>query len=197
MPKVSEAHRESRRDQITDAAVRSFAAKGFQRTSMADIIAESGLSAGAIYGHFDSKQQIAVAVAERVVGNRLHEFESRLSQDPLPDPDEVIDLLMTGLVRDLHDPRLLVQLWGEAIFDSTVSGIVGRILGDVRHTILPYLVKWATANRGLDDQAASRWASGVLPVMLGLVQGLAVQAALIPNFDRDDYLAGVRLLFEA
>ena len=50
MPKVSEQHREARRDQIVDAALRCFSRKGFQRTSMADIIAESGLSAGAIYG---------------------------------------------------------------------------------------------------------------------------------------------------
>jgi AcrR family transcriptional regulator len=196
MPKVSDAHRESRRDQITDAAVRSFAAKGFQRTSMADIIAESGLSAGAIYGHFDSKQDIAVAVAERVVGNRLHEFQARVSQDPLPDPHEVIDLLMTGMLRDLHDTRLLVQLWGEAIFDSTVSGIVGRILGDVRRMILPYLAQWARERRGLDETAAAEWAATVLPVVLGMVQGLAVQAALIPNFDRRVYLAGVRTIFE-
>ena len=197
MPKVSEAHRESRRDQITDAAVRSFAAKGFQRTSMADIIAESGLSSGAIYGHFESKQEIAIAVAERIVGNRLQEFGERLARDPLPDPEEVLELLMAGLVRDLHDTRLLVQLWGEAIFDPAVGAIVGRILGDVRRTILPYLARWAMQRRGLDGPAADKWAEAVLPVMLGLTQGFVVQSALIPNFDSSAYLAGVRTLFLA
>ena len=93
MPKVSDAHRESRRDQITDAALRSFAAKGFQRTSMADIIAESGLSAGAIYGHFESKQQIAYAVAERVLGNRLGELSEQMRGDRLPDPDQVVAII--------------------------------------------------------------------------------------------------------
>jgi TetR/AcrR family transcriptional regulator, transcriptional repressor of aconitase len=197
MPKVSAAHRESRRDQITDAAVRSFAAKGFQRASMADIIAESGLSAGAIYGHFESKQQIAIAVAERIVGNRLQEFGERLARDPLPDPDEVLELLMAGLVRDLHDTRLLVQLWGEAIFDPAVSAIVGRILGDVRRTIQPYLARWAMQRRGLDGPAADDWAEAVLPVMLGLTQGFVVQSALLPNFDSAAYLAGVHTLFLA
>ena len=195
MPKVSDAHRESRRDQITDAAVRSFAAKGFQRTSMADIITESGLSAGAIYGHFESKQEIAIAVAERIVGNRLQEFGDRLSRDPLPDPDEVLELLMAGIVRDLHDTRLLVQLWGEAIFDPTVSVIVGRILGDVRRTMLPYLARWVASHRGFDGAAAEKWAGTVLPVMLGLVQGFIVQSALLPNFDARAYLDGVRTLF--
>ena len=42
-----------------------FARKGFQATSMADIIAESGLSAGGIYGLYKSKEDlIQVAIAE-------------------------------------------------------------------------------------------------------------------------------------
>ena len=42
MPKITDAHRESRRDQILDAALACFAERGFQATSMADIIAASG-----------------------------------------------------------------------------------------------------------------------------------------------------------
>ena len=55
MPKVSEEYRTARRSEIARAALRCFARKGFDATSMADIIAESGLSAGAIYGHYKSK----------------------------------------------------------------------------------------------------------------------------------------------
>src|SRR5689334_7006825 len=39
MPKVSEAHREARREEIVAAATRAFLAKGFARTSMAEVIA--------------------------------------------------------------------------------------------------------------------------------------------------------------
>src|SRR6478609_2260637 len=114
MPKVSDAHRDARRDQITEAALRAFAAKGFQKTSMADIIAESGLSAGAIYLHFESKQQISVAAARTVVGHRRDDIAARLAEDPLPDPDELIGVIMSGLHKELRDSRLLVQMWGES-----------------------------------------------------------------------------------
>ena len=43
MPKVSEAHRESRRDQILDAALARFAERGFQATSMTDIFEAAAL----------------------------------------------------------------------------------------------------------------------------------------------------------
>jgi len=48
MPKVTDAHRESRRRQILDASIECFAREGFHRTSMAQIIAEAGVSAGTI-----------------------------------------------------------------------------------------------------------------------------------------------------
>ncbi|BDZ63759.1 TetR/AcrR family transcriptional regulator [Agromyces mangrovi Wang et al. 2018] len=70
MPKVTEAYREARRDEIAAAALRCFARKGYGGTSMADIIAESGLSAGAIYGHYAGKRELFVAVTERVLSAR-------------------------------------------------------------------------------------------------------------------------------
>ena len=76
MPKVTEAHRTARRDEIIGAALRCFAAKGYQRTSMADVIEESGLSAGAIYGYFAGKQELFAAVAGRVLEARQGELEA-------------------------------------------------------------------------------------------------------------------------
>lgn len=195
MPKVSDAHRDARRDQITDAALRAFAEKGFQRTSMADIIAESGLSAGAIYLHFESKQQIALAAARAVVGHRREDIAERLTRDPLPDPDELIAVIMSGLRREIHDSRLLVQMWGEAVTDPEIAGIVTEIITQLRGQFLPYLTRWAIERRGDSPDDAATWAATVLPVLLGLSQGYIVQSAVFPNFESEGYLAGVRTLF--
>jgi AcrR family transcriptional regulator len=53
-----------------DSAERLFATKGFNGTSMNDIVKESGLSKGAIYGHFESKERLFLSLWERqtVVG---------------------------------------------------------------------------------------------------------------------------------
>lgn len=195
MPKVSDAHRDARRDQITAAALRAFGEKGFQRTSMADIIAESGLSAGAIYLHFESKQQIAVAAARSVVGHRSDEIAGRLAVGPLPDPDELIAVIMSGLRREIHDSRLLVQMWGEAVTDPEIAGVVTDIIDQLRGQFVLYLTRWATERRGDAPDDAEAWARTVLPVLLGLSQGYIIQSAVLPDFDSDAYLAGVRALF--
>ena len=84
VPRVTEQYREARRDEIADAALRAFRRKGFQATSMAEIITESGLSAGAIYGHFPSKSAIAVHVATRIIDARVLDIERLAELSPCP-----------------------------------------------------------------------------------------------------------------
>ena len=79
MPKVTDEYRIAKREEIADAALRAFRRKGFQGASMADIIAESGLSAGAIYGHFASKGDIILDVATRVVGARVDDVQQLMA----------------------------------------------------------------------------------------------------------------------
>ena len=61
MPKISEERRAERRDSIIQAARECFARKGLHTTTMDDIIRQSGLSAGAVYGYFTSKEQLIFA----------------------------------------------------------------------------------------------------------------------------------------
>lgn len=197
MPKVSEQHRERRRGQIVDAALRCFSAKGFQRTSMADIIAESGLSAGAIYGHFAGKQELALAVAERILGNRMIEIGDLLHADSeLPPPSSMLRMMMSGLAGDVRDTGVLVQLWGEAVTDPQISTMLGPLFENVRAVLVPYLARWAEQHRGLPPHAAQSWAGDTLLVFFGLGQGYIVQSALLPWFDADSYFRGVAALLD-
>src|SRR5215831_14032247 len=64
MPRVSAEHLAARRQQILDAARICFIRNGFHVTSMQDVIAEAGLSVGAVYRYFKSKNEIIEAIAE-------------------------------------------------------------------------------------------------------------------------------------
>lgn len=196
MPRITEKRRAARRDQIVDAALRCFSARGFQRTSMADIITESGLSAGAIYGHFESKQQLVLAVAQRILGNRMAEFGGRLETGELPPPSAMLRLMMEGLRGELRDTGVLLQLWGEAVTDPEMSGLIEPIFQRVHALIGPYLRRWATERRGLGGGAAEVWANDVLLVVIGIAQGYIVQSALLPGFDGEAYLRGVAAVLD-
>jgi len=52
------------RTQILQAALTCFADKGYHQTAMDDIVTASGLSKGALYWHFKSKQDLFIALLE-------------------------------------------------------------------------------------------------------------------------------------
>jgi AcrR family transcriptional regulator len=82
VPRVSQRHRDARRQQIVDAARRCFTRNGFQATSMQDIFAESGLSAGAVYGYFASKDDLVAAIVEEELPRWASAVERALNGPP-------------------------------------------------------------------------------------------------------------------
>src|SRR5207244_10994006 len=64
MPKVKPEVLAARREEILQAAETCFARQGFHQTTVQDVIRESGLSAGCIYSHFASKEDLIQAIGE-------------------------------------------------------------------------------------------------------------------------------------
>src|SRR5262245_36226219 len=65
MPKLKPEVQHARRERILDAAEHCFARTGFHRTTMHDICKEAGVSPGALYVYFDSKEALIAGISER------------------------------------------------------------------------------------------------------------------------------------
>jgi AcrR family transcriptional regulator len=65
MPKVTEEHKEARREQILAGAQRAFARHGYEGATVARLEEETGLSRGAIFNYFENKQALFVALVRR------------------------------------------------------------------------------------------------------------------------------------
>ena len=65
MPKVSEEHKQARREQILAGAQRAFARHGYEGATVARLEEETGLSRGAIFNYFGSKQALFIALVRR------------------------------------------------------------------------------------------------------------------------------------
>ncbi len=90
------------REKILQAAAAEIHRQGFQAASIAHILASTGLTKGALYHHFPSKQALGLAVVDEVVRTG---FEERLL-NPLREADEPLDTLLAYMdrrIRDLSD----------------------------------------------------------------------------------------------
>ncbi|HEX4444779.1 MAG TPA: TetR/AcrR family transcriptional regulator [Galbitalea sp.] len=188
MPKVTEEHRLARQDEIIAAALVAFRRKGFQATSMSEIIAESGLSAGAIYGYFASKTDIVYAVATKIVGARIVDLDNLAQLDPMPDPAVMIRNVLQGLIDAMGLPTILLQVWGEAVTDATLRDLCRGIFTTLRDAMTLYLTRWQRSAHGLSDADARRVAEDQVPLFIGVVNGFVVQDSLVADFDRERYL---------
>jgi len=98
MAKVTEAHIEARKNQIILAAWDCFARKGYYQTKMQDIAREAGISAGAIYRYYPSKEALLKAISARSLERDLDLLErARASEDEPIAALELLSLAMRSL----------------------------------------------------------------------------------------------------
>lgn len=83
MPTQSE-RRESTRGAIIDAATQLFAERGFEQTSVADILELAGISRGALYHHFAAKEDVFAAVFVRTSSAAIRQAAARIRPDATP-----------------------------------------------------------------------------------------------------------------
>ena len=84
MPKTSVAAKDARRTQILNAAVRCFARRGYYETTIEDLVTETGLSRGALYLYYPSKEAIYLAISERWSCGLQEAIQVRLTPDLSP-----------------------------------------------------------------------------------------------------------------
>ncbi len=69
---------------IVEAAVKLFSQKGYQETSVADIMNEADLGIGTFYNYFESKDEILKNLLQAIVEEIRESFESSLRQGEKP-----------------------------------------------------------------------------------------------------------------
>jgi len=195
MPKVSDAHRSARREQILDAAIRCVGREGFHRTTMAHVIAESGLSSGAVYGYFKGKEDLIKAIAGRALGGfaeLLHEIA--IGPGPVTPATAmramVHEVERLGVDSDGAFPKVVMHAWSEAARNQEILEIVGANVDQVQAAWVEVLER-ADADGNLrvpGDRAA------MARVLIGLMPGFVLQGLLLGKVDATTYADGFESL---
>jgi len=195
MPKVSDAHRAARREQILDAAIRCVGREGFHRTTMAHVIAESGLSSGAVYGYFKGKPDIIKAIAGRALGG-FSELLHEIAVGPGPVTTAgalramVHEVERLGAESEGAFPKVVMHAWSEAARDPEILEIVGENVDRV-HAAWVEVLERADADGTLKGPGSN---DAMARVMIGLMPGFVLQGLLLGKVDATTYADGFESL---
>ncbi|WP_224746879.1 TetR/AcrR family transcriptional regulator [Pelovirga terrestris] len=78
LQKVRTIDPETKYHQVLDCALRLFVKKGYHRVSIPDIVGASGVSTGAIYNLFGSKENLARTLHQQILTGFQNDFVARL-----------------------------------------------------------------------------------------------------------------------
>ncbi|TQM25710.1 TetR/AcrR family transcriptional regulator [Nocardia bhagyanarayanae] len=193
MPRVSEEHLERRRQQILDAARLCFARKGFFETSMQDVFTESGLSAGAVYRYFKSKNEIIAALATQTTVDLRAAIAEAVRTDPLPTPAQLVRGIAEEVVRRSGPDgpvRLAPQAWALALVHDGAAEPVRATMHAMRDLWRDYAVRMREQGWLPEDADTD----AVAKAIIGFLPGFILQHLILEDLDPDTLARGVDLL---
>ncbi len=110
---MSESKQDIRTKQILDAALKVIVNKGFEQSRMDDIVAESGLSKGAIYWYYKSKKDVYLSLVNHWV-LKYSATLNHIVEDGLPASEQLHSLFQFFVDQYENDPavfKALVEFW--------------------------------------------------------------------------------------
>jgi AcrR family transcriptional regulator len=121
---------EERKAQIHQAALVCFNRKGYHRTTMDDIVAESGLSKGTLYWYFKSKKELFISLCQEIFGQMGQSLEAIVANEEARATDKLLACLtlfgaeLKGMIPFFG---VLMEAWAQTRHDEDVESLVSEI----------------------------------------------------------------------
>ena len=168
MPEQGDRRAHATRLQIVVAASREFARKAYGQVSLDDILARAEVTKGAMYFHFRSKHELALAIIDR--HNALnHESMSQVLSRGLSGLESLVDLSYLIVTRDIGDD---VGRAGLNLLESIgrADGVQARVLSEWTTAFAEVVRRAAAEGDVLADRDPDDVGRLLVSVFMGLRQ---------------------------
>jgi AcrR family transcriptional regulator len=185
MPKISDERRAQRREVILAAARACFERNGLHATKMDDIIRRSGLSAGAVYSYFGTKDELVLAALTSSMA------ELGIAFAPLFDPAKTLPPLefvteLTATLRrftkkdGVDRTRIAMHGWSEQQRNEGIRATMQAIYHGLRGQIQGVAERWRASGIISADAVDGDVASLIFSLVLGFVAQTAILGEVDP-----------------
>ncbi len=123
---------EERKAQIYQAALACFNRKGYHRTTMDDIVAESGLSKGSLYWYFKSKKELFISLFQEVMGQIGQAWDGIAANQEASATEKLrasLALFRAELKGMIPFFGVMMEAWALTRYDEDVESITQELYG--------------------------------------------------------------------
>jgi AcrR family transcriptional regulator len=142
----------ARKERILSAAADLVARNGFSAVSMEDIGEAVGITASAIYRHYESKSAVLVAMFDRVVDRLLGDGQA-IAASRTSDPADALARLVEGHIDFVVNDRDVAQVYFREIAQVPAADR-RRLRRNQRLYVEEWVLLLTELRPGLDDAAA-------------------------------------------
>src|SRR4029077_13788012 len=177
MNQIKIQRQSDRRAEILEAAQRCFVRSGFHQTSMQEICAEAGMSAGNLYRYFPSKEALIAGIAERDRAEVAQEFAGA-------DLSHGFFAVLEGMAHHhfAEKPDEQVKLCTEIMAESRRHPEIARISAAFDADVKKWLIDLFRAGAERGDIPADVDFEGVVTMLMIIADGVWWRRALDQSF---------------
>jgi AcrR family transcriptional regulator len=178
VPKLLESTREQRRRQILDAAWRCIARQGFRDLTVDDVCADAGLSKGAFYSHFVSKDTLLMGLIADDAASiaQIAEDPATLRLSPVQRIRKVTEsMLMQGA--DPARVQLRADVWGAMQTYPDVRAAVTAAVAERQRVFR----EWIDEAVRIGEMSIDFPPNALAALLLAISDGLVLHYALDPR----------------
>ncbi|MCJ7625564.1 MAG: TetR/AcrR family transcriptional regulator [Anaerolineaceae bacterium] len=134
---------EDRKNQILDAAVKVFTRLGFFKARMDDIVKESNLSKGTLYWYFKSKDDLILAIMERIFNPEFKQLEeiAELNESPRALLGKFTDYIIEDLDRMMPLMPLFYDFFAMGLRNKSIRRLMGGFLHQFIDSLEPIILR--------------------------------------------------------
>ena len=189
----AQSEKKSSRERLLEAAVKVFADRGYQAASVDEIAAAAGLSKGAVYWNFSSKDELFHALLEERIDRQIEETAEILRSAPTDRPidPEVANRWEDMLGRERELMLLSQEHWARAVRDPELRARYAERQARLRDVLADGL---RARVRRTGPPRFSTPAADVATAYLALANGLALQRLVDPEGVPDGLLENITSL---
>ncbi|WP_165355016.1 TetR/AcrR family transcriptional regulator [Nocardioides oleivorans] len=163
--------REGTTTALLDATVACLTERGYAATSTAAVCAAAGVSQGALFRYFPTRQALLVATAEHVATRNVEAFRTTVGGAPVATADDVAAVL-GHLRRAVLSPTN--QTWRELLVAARADADLREALRPARESLQGQML--AAAADLWDGRLAPDDLAAVLSIVVNMLDGLAFSA---------------------
>ncbi len=190
---AARAERRDARAALLGAAAEVFAERGFRDASIDEVAERAGYSKGAVYWHFDGKDDLFAALLEERVDAPMREMIDLLqSAPPEQDMGPEASRRFVELLRSERELLLLNnEYWSRAVRDPELGARYAERQARLRSALARAL---ATRVSNLGAAADAEVTERIATAIMGLASGLAQERLVDPEAVPDELLGEIIVL---